>query len=83
VRTLPLLSEELRVLVAGRRLRGRPATRRRARLAAGGREALDLVVAVVASAARRASDLGRAATQRGGLRLLAPAAAPDLSYLPC
>jgi hypothetical protein len=28
----------------------------------------DLVVAVVASAGRRAADLGRAATQRGGLR---------------
>ncbi len=68
VRTLPLLSDELRVLVAGRRLRGQPATRRRARPAARGREALDLVVAVVASAARRASDLGRAATQRGGMR---------------
>jgi hypothetical protein len=29
---------------------------------------MDLVVAIVASAGRRASDLGRAATQRGGMR---------------
>jgi hypothetical protein len=29
---------------------------------------LDLIVAVLASAGRRASDLGRTATQRGGMR---------------
>lgn len=32
------------------------------------RELLDLVVAIVAAASRRASGLGRAATQRGGMR---------------
>jgi energy-coupling factor transport system ATP-binding protein len=71
VRTLPLLRDEFRVLVAGRRLR-RPlrAASRRARVAARCRELLDLVVAVVASAGRRASDLGRTATQRGGMRSL-------------
>jgi energy-coupling factor transport system permease protein len=71
VRTLPLLRDEFRVLVAGRRLR-RPlrAPSRRARAAARCRELLDLVVAVVASAGRRASDLGRTATQRGGMRSL-------------
>jgi len=69
VRTLPLLHEEIRVLVAARRLRPRPkAAGPRDRITADGRELLDLVVAVVASAGRRASDLGRAATQRGGMR---------------
>jgi energy-coupling factor transporter ATP-binding protein EcfA2 len=69
VRTLPLLRDEIRVLIAGRRLRtSRPAAGRRARIVARCRELLDLVVAVVASAGRRASDLGRAATQRGGMR---------------
>jgi hypothetical protein len=71
VRTLPLLRDEFRVLVAGRRLR-RPlrAPSRLARVLARCREVLDLVVAVVASAGRRASDLGRTATQRGGMRSL-------------
>jgi energy-coupling factor transport system ATP-binding protein len=69
VRTLPLLRDEFRVLVAGRRLRASPrAIGRRARIVARCRELLDLVVAIVASAGRRASDLGRAATQRGGMR---------------
>jgi energy-coupling factor transport system ATP-binding protein len=69
VRTLPLLRDELRVLIAARRLRTPSrATSRRARILARGREPADLVVATVASAARRASDLGRAATQRGGMR---------------
>jgi energy-coupling factor transporter transmembrane protein EcfT len=69
VRTLPLLHDEFRVLIAARRLRGPVrAASRRARTVARGRELLDLVVAVVASAGRRASDLGRTATQRGGMR---------------
>jgi energy-coupling factor transporter ATP-binding protein EcfA2/energy-coupling factor transporter transmembrane protein EcfT len=69
VRTLPLLRDEFRVLDAGRRLRApSPARSRRARAAAVGRELLDLVVAVVASAGRRAADLGRTATLRGGIR---------------
>jgi energy-coupling factor transport system permease protein len=69
VRTLPLLRDEIRVLIAARRVRPRPrAASRQARLAARCRELLDLVVAVVASGGRRASDLGRAATQRGGMR---------------
>jgi len=69
VRTLPLLRDEFRVLIAARRLR-KPlrAASRRARALARGRELLDLVVAVVASAGRRASDLGRTATMRGGMR---------------
>jgi energy-coupling factor transport system ATP-binding protein len=69
VRTLPLLREEFRVLIAARRLRAAPPPAGRlTRAAARGREVFDLVVAVVASAGRRAADLGRAATQRGGLR---------------
>ena len=69
VRTLPLLRDEFRVLIAARRLRGPArAASRRARTLARCRELLDLVIAVVASAGRRASDLGRTATQRGGMR---------------
>jgi len=69
VRTLPLLRDEFRVLIAARRLRAPlPAASRRARTLARCRELLDLLVAVVASAGRRASDLGRTATQRGGMR---------------
>ena len=69
VRTLPLLRDEFRVLIAARRLRAPlRAASRRARALARGRELLDIIVAVVASAGRRASDLGRAATQRGGMR---------------
>ena len=69
VRTLPLLRDEFRVLIAARRLRAPlRAANRRALALARSRELLDLVVAVVASAGRRASDLGRTATQRGGIR---------------
>ena len=69
VRTLPLLRDEFRVLIAARRLRAplRAASRRELAVARS-RELLDLVIAVVASAGRRASDLGRTATQRGGMR---------------
>ncbi len=68
VRTLPLLRDEFRVLIAARRLRAPlRAASRPARTLARCRELLDLVVAVVASAGRRASDLGRTATQRGGM----------------
>ena len=69
VRTLPLLRDEFRVLIAARRLRAAPPPAAGLiRATARGRELFDLVVAVVASAGRRAADLGRAATQRGGLR---------------
>jgi energy-coupling factor transporter transmembrane protein EcfT len=69
VRTLPLLGHEGRLLIAARRLRAAPrAAGWRARTAVRGRELTDLVIAIVAAAARRASDLGRAATQRGGMR---------------
>ena len=69
VRTLPLLRDEFRVLIAARRLRAPVrAASWQTRTLTRGRELLDLVVAVVASAGRRASDLGRTATQRGGMR---------------
>jgi energy-coupling factor transporter transmembrane protein EcfT len=69
VRTLPLLRDEFRVLIAARRLRPGPrSASRRVRARARGRALLDIIVAVVASAGRRASDLGRTATQRGGMR---------------
>ena len=69
VRTLPLLRDEFRVLIAARRLRTPlRAANRRTRTLARSHELLDLVIAVVASAGRRASDLGRTATTRGGLR---------------
>jgi len=69
VRTLPLLRDEFRVLIAARRLRTPlRAANRRTRTLARSHELLDIVIAVVASAGRRASDLGRTATTRGGLR---------------
>jgi energy-coupling factor transport system ATP-binding protein len=69
VRTLPLLRDEFRVLIGARRLRAPLRAASRLELAvARSRELLDLVIAVVASAGRRASDLGRTATQRGGMR---------------
>jgi energy-coupling factor transporter transmembrane protein EcfT len=69
VRTLPLLRDEFRVLIAAHRLRTPlRAASRRARALARARVLLDLMVAGVASAGRRASDLGRSATQRGGMR---------------
>jgi energy-coupling factor transport system permease protein len=69
VRTLPLLRDEFRVLIAARRLRAPSrAASRRTRTLARSHELLDIVIAVVASAGRRASDLGRTATQRGGLQ---------------
>jgi energy-coupling factor transport system ATP-binding protein len=56
VRTLPLLRDEIRVLIAARRLRPQPrAASRRARITGRGREVLELVVATVASAGRQPS----------------------------
>jgi energy-coupling factor transport system permease protein len=79
VRTLPLLRDEFHVLMAARRLRTPArAAGRRTRTLAHDHELLDLVIAVVASAGRRASDLGRTATQRGGIESIGrQAPAPD------
>ncbi len=70
IRTLPQLQDEFRVLVAARRLRrtaptGGPLARMRSRA----RGAVDLLVGAVAAAGRRSSDLGRAMTVRGGIRI--------------
>ncbi|MCU1586013.1 MAG: cobalt transporter [Microbacteriaceae bacterium] len=68
VRTLPVLQDEIRVLLAARRLRHpSPSGTRRALLASRARELTDLLVAIVASAGRRATDLAHAMTIRGGL----------------
>ncbi|MEO9220808.1 MAG: energy-coupling factor transporter transmembrane protein EcfT [Mycobacteriaceae bacterium] len=64
LRSVPLLIEELRVLNAARRLRPRPPRQRSPRGWVA--EAIDLLAAVMAVSARRASELGLAITARGG-----------------
>lgn len=77
VRTLPLLREELRILLAARSLRRqKPQSRGLRHVASGGREVLNLTVAILASASRRARDLGQAATQRGGNQTAATTPTP-------
>jgi energy-coupling factor transport system permease protein len=63
VRSLPLLLAELEVLLAARKLRrhARPGASRALR------EVLDLLTAAIATAVRRADELGAAITARGGL----------------
>jgi energy-coupling factor transport system permease protein len=63
VRSLPLLVEECRVLIAARRLRPRPA---RSRVENMPSEVVDLLTTAMASALRRSSDIGEAMTARGG-----------------
>jgi energy-coupling factor transporter transmembrane protein EcfT len=73
VRTLPVLQDEVRILLAARRLRRpAPSGRRRARLASVATEIIDVAVAVIASAGRRATELANAMTIRGGLPRLSP-----------
>lgn len=68
VRSLPLMREETRTLLAARRLRRHVRPHGvGARLRAIVGETLDLVIAVLASAGRRSVDLGRAMTRRGGM----------------
>lgn len=64
VRCLPLLIDELRILVAARRARGGPLPRD-LRGVIG--EAADLLSAVLATSARRAREMGAAIQARGGL----------------
>jgi energy-coupling factor transport system permease protein len=69
VRTLPLLIDEFRILLAARRLRPRPLRPQGIRpivqfLKA---ELVDLLTSVLAVAIRRAAELGRAITARGGI----------------
>jgi energy-coupling factor transport system permease protein len=64
LRSLPMLTEECRILFAARRLR--PASRsRRPSVLVG--ELVDLCTALLAVATRRANEVGHAVTARGGL----------------
>jgi energy-coupling factor transporter transmembrane protein EcfT len=67
LRAFPMLIEEFRVLFAARRLRPkqRPRTRR-ARLRRRAGEVIDLIVAIITVALRRADEMGDAITARGG-----------------
>jgi energy-coupling factor transport system permease protein len=79
LRSLPLLIEEGRILIAARRLRHppslpskrwRPSRRRLRELVV---ELVDLLTALLAVATRRATELGQAITARGGLAYPPPA----------
>jgi len=64
LRSLPMLTEECRILFAARRLRPAPRTRRPSVLVG---ELVDLCTALLAVAGRRATEVGQAVTARGGL----------------
>lgn len=66
LRSLPLVLEEFRILLAARRLRRRPAERGLRALGAMASELVDLLTATTAVSIRRAAELGRAITIRGG-----------------
>lgn len=67
LRTFPMLIDEFRVLYAARRLRPKEMPRtRRARLRQLATDVIDLVVAVITVALRRADEMGDAITARGG-----------------
>ena len=66
IRSLPLLVEEIRTLIAARRLRPKPPNREG--LLHGMDEAGDLLVAALAVSLRRAADMAEAMTARGGTR---------------
>lgn len=65
IRSLPMLVEEIRTVVAARRLRPRPSLHRR-NLDALLDDAVDLMTAALAAAIRRAGEMGEAITARGG-----------------
>ncbi|MCU1490120.1 MAG: ABC-type cobalt transport system, permease component CbiQ [Acidimicrobiaceae bacterium] len=79
IRCLPLLTEEIRTLLAARKLRprhvrvnlaGDPRSRRvRARVNRPLAEVADLIGAILAVSLRRAGELGEAITVRGGTRM--------------
>lgn len=71
VRSLPLLVDELRTLVAARRLRPAPPRPGRSTLQRWLDEPVDLMVAALAVAMRRAGELAEAITARGGTGLVA------------
>jgi energy-coupling factor transport system permease protein len=64
IRSLPILVEEVRTLIAARRLRPKPAARQGA--LGGLDEAGDLLVAALAVSLRRAAEMAEAMTARGG-----------------
>jgi energy-coupling factor transport system permease protein len=71
IRSLPMLVEEVRTVIAARRLRPRPAGPRD--LDAVLDAAIDLLVAALAASIRRAGEMGEAITARGGAGLLTAA----------
>ena len=72
VRSLPLLVDELRTLVAARRLRPAPPRRpERGTIQHWLDELVDLLVAALAASMRRAGELAEAITARGGTGLVA------------
>jgi energy-coupling factor transport system permease protein len=71
VRSLPLLVDEMRTLVAARRLRPPPPRPGRSTLQRWLEELVDLLVAALAVSMRRAGELAEAITARGGTGLIA------------
>jgi energy-coupling factor transport system permease protein len=71
VRSLPLLVDELRTLVAARRLRPAPPRPGRSTLQQWLDEPVDLMVAALAVSMRRAGELAEAISARGGTGLIA------------
>ncbi len=67
LRSLPLLLEEFRILAAARRLRRTPTERGVGAVGAVARELIDLLTAATAVSVRRAAELGRSITIRGGV----------------
>lgn len=77
VRCLPLLVDEVRVLVAARRLRPRLGSGDEAVLRRWSQEGIDLLVAGLAVAIRRAGALAEAMSARGGTgQIAAPVPGP-------
>lgn len=75
VRSLPLLVEEVRILMAARRLRPAPPGRRGVTGVVD--EVVDVLTAALAASIRRAGEMGEAITARGGTgRLTASATGP-------
>jgi energy-coupling factor transport system permease protein len=71
VRSLPLLVDEMRTLVAARRLRPPPPRPGRTTVGRWLEELVDLLVAALAVSMRRAGELAEAITARGGTGLVA------------
>lgn len=76
VRSLPLLFEEMRVLLAARRLRPRSGERRGNWGVALASEPVDLLTAALSSALRRGGELAQAIEGRGGVGVLTARGSP-------